>query len=563
MAFKKKFAHEMKWLLGTAAVTLALETPVFASTIHKVTGNKAISHTSKVVIRAYRSKSNNKRIYTLKTAGNGKYTMKAKYYVHSFTKFTLQRSAKISGTTYYEVKSPSGYTGWIYAGYLSNPTTYYSKLTTKMFQIKAATTNNFYNHVPDGDYGKGKLTHYGKNYRNKVMTVTGEAKKIYKTHYYRLTYNGDNYGWIYGGALQKVTPASVYTQTTSALQAFDASAYSLVLNKNYFVTAPSTYGVAPSYPAFEKTANTIKYKAGNGKTSFKTDIYLPSTFKTTGDLGNAQSEVFDGSTLYVMNETKNTTTDQGFVVKYNLTKLRALAKSSADLSILKRAASNQINRKTLTSNQKAALKCVTIGPTFTTGHGQAMALNPKTGKLWFIGTSGTSTETSNIQELNKTTLLPDKKINFKMGQNQHAPINLTFDSEGNFYAFTDNTASFAVKNSVKIYKGVINSNNTVQINLVMQGLQYAAGTHAQSIGFNTVNQRLYLVSDGSLISVPVAKLGSLSASDVRAETFQTSNTQGKAIATREFEGLTFDGTGVGYLLTNKGVEIMKATSSDF
>ena len=36
---------------------------------------------------------------------------------------------------------------------------------------------------------------------------------------------------------------------------------------------------------------------------------------------------------------------------------------------------------------------------------------------------------------------------------------------------------------------------------------------------------------------------SLSASDVRTETFQTSNAQGKAIATREFEGLTFDGTG--------------------
>jgi len=56
---------------------------------------------------------------------------------------------------------------------------------------------------------------------------------------------------------------------------------------------------------------------------------------------------------------------------------------------------------------------------------------------------------------------------------------------------------------------------------------------------------------------------SLSASDVRTETFQTSNAQGKAIATREFEGLTFDRTGAGYLLTNKGVEIMKATSSDF
>lgn len=160
-----------------SAAVVALATPAFASATHKVTGNKAVASSSKVVVRSYRSKSNTKRIYTLKSAGKGKYTLKAKYYVHSFTKFTLMRTAKISGKTYYEVKSPSGCTGWIWSGYLGDPTTYYSKLSASSFQVKSNATNNFYNHVPGGDYGAGKLAHYGKNYRGKVMTVTVKLKK--------------------------------------------------------------------------------------------------------------------------------------------------------------------------------------------------------------------------------------------------------------------------------------------------------------------------------------------------------------------------------------------------
>lgn len=152
-----------------------------------------------------------------------------------------------------------------------------------------------------------------------------------------------------------------------------------------------------------------------------------------------------------------------------------------------------------------------------------------------------------------------------MGQYQTMPMNLTFDDEGNMYAYVKNDASWAKnKNkSVKLYKGKINSNNTVTFNLVMQGLYYAPGDHAQSIGFNSVNQRLYFVADGSIESVPVAKLGKLSASDVKSETFQSYDADDAPIATREFEGLAFDQTGNGYLLSLRGVELMKATSSNF
>ncbi|MBU7555228.1 SH3-like domain-containing protein [Pediococcus ethanolidurans] len=567
---------ELELVLFSVVTVLTVATPAFASTTHTVTGNKAVSHTSKVVVNQYRSKSSNKRIYALKSAGHGRYTLNAKYYVHTFTKFTLQRTAKISGKVFYEVKSPSGYVGWIWSGYLGDPTTYYSKLSANTFQVKANATNNFYNHVPGGDYGKGKLLHYGKNYRNKTMTVTGEAQKVYKTHYYRLTYKGKNFGWVYGAALQKVSAVtkktvsgvSVYTQSAVALKSFDTSKYSVVKNTNYFVNAPSTYGVSPNYPSFSTTSNTIKHKSGNGDTDFTTDFYLPSTFKKSGDFGNAQSVVIDGDMIYVMNEVSGTTTDQGFVVKYDLAKLRTLAKSSQDLSVLRRAAYNKINKKTLTSDQQEALKCVTVGPTFTTGHGQAMAMNPKNKQIWFIGKSGASTETSNIQELNKTSLRPDKEIDFKMGQNQNTPSNLTFDNNGNFYAYVKNAAKWAPTNSLKLYKGVINSNNTVQINLVMQGLKYAPGTHSQSIGFNSDPRdprgpRLYFVADGSISSVPVNKIGSLSSNDVRAETFQSYDNNNKPTNTREFEGLVFDTTGAGYLFTLRGVELMRATSSNF
>ncbi|WP_367365623.1 GW dipeptide domain-containing protein [Pediococcus parvulus] len=565
-----QFKKGVSQAIFTIIATLSLSAPVYASATHTVTGNKAVSHTAKVVIRAYRAKANKKRIYTLKSAGHNKYTLKAKYYVHSFSKFTLLRSAKVSGKLYYEVKSPSGYTGWIWSGYLCDPTTYYTKLSAKTFQVKSTATNNFYNHVPGGDYGKGKLTHYGKNYHGKVVTVTGEAKKVYKTHYFRVSYNGKNFGWVYGGALQKpvvtkkvVKKISTYTQPEVDLNAFDKAKYTYVKNVNYFVNAPSSYGIAPNYPHIVSTANTIKHESGEGQTNFTTDMYLTSTNKKSGNFGNAQSLVIDGNTGYVMNEVPGTTTNQGFVVKYNLTKLRQLVKNSKDYSVLRRAISNKLNKKKLTSFQKEALTCMTVGPTFTTGHGQAMALNPKTNKIWFIGKSGSSDETSNIQELNKSTLLPDKQINFKMGQYQNTPMNLTFDRNGNFYAYVKNAASWAPKNSLKLYQGQIASNNTVQMHLVMQGLQYAPGTHAQSIGYNAVNDRLYFVADGSISSVPASKLGKLSVGDVRSENFQSYDANNKKINTREFEGLTFDASGTGYLLSIRGVEIMKATSSNF
>ncbi|MCT3035245.1 GW dipeptide domain-containing protein [Pediococcus parvulus] len=554
----------------TIIAILALSTPAYASATHTVTGNKAVSHTAKVVIRTYRAKSNKKRIYTLKSASHSKYILKAKYYVHSFSKFTLLRSAKVGGKLYYEVKSPSGYTGWIWSGYLGDPTTYYTKLSAKTLQVKLAATNNFYNHVPGGDYGKGKLTHYGKNYHGKVVTVTGEAKKVYKTHYFRVSYNGKNLGWVYGGALQKpivtkkvVKKISTYTQPEVALNAFDKTKYTYVKNVNYFVNAPSSYGIAPNYPHIVSIANTIKHESGEGQTDFTTDIYLPSTYKKSGDFGNAQSMIIDGDTAYVMNEIPHTTTGQGFVVKYNLTKLRDLVKDSKDYSVLRRAAYNKLNGKALTDDEKEAITCMTVGPTFTTGHGQSMALNPKTNQIWFVGKSGLSNETSNIQELNKTTLRPDKQINFKMGQNQNTPQNLTFDKNGNFYEFVQNTAAWGPKNGVKIYKGSIRSDNSVQINLVMQGMEHAPGTHSQSIAYNAVNDRLYFVADGSILSVPVSKLGKLSVGDVRSENFQSYDANNKKINTREFEGLTFDASGAGYLLSIRGVEIMKATSSNF
>ncbi|AMV60261.1 Extracellular protein [Pediococcus damnosus] len=566
-----KFKQAITRAICVTAATMALATPAFASATHKVTGNKAVTHSSKVVVRNYRSKSNNKRIYTLKSAGQGKYTLKSKYYVHSFTKFTLLRTAKVSGKTYYEVKSPSGCTGWIWSGYLGDPTTYYSKLSANSFQVKSNATNNFYNHVPGGDYGAGKLAHYGKNYRGKIMTVTGEAKKVYKTHYYRVTYNGKNFGWVYGAALQKVAATTmkningvpVYTQSAVALQSFDSGKYSVVKNSNHFVTAPSTYGVAPNYSAFDSEANTIKHSAGTGTTNFTTDMYLPSTYNASGDLGNAQSVALVGNYAYVMYTKQHTTSDQGFVIRYDLAKLRTYAKSANDLSVLRRAAYNKLNNKNLTDDQTAALSCMKIGPTFTTGHGQAMAYDKKTNQIWFIGKSGTSDEMSNLQELSQTTLKPDKEIDFKMGQYQTMPMNLTFDDQGNMYAYVKNAASWAPTNSVKVYKGTINSNNTVRFNLVMQGLKYAPGTHSQSIGFNAANQRLYFVADGSIESVPVNKLGKLSPNDVKEETFQSYDANNKKTATREFEGLAFDQTGNGYLLSLRGVELMKATSSDF
>jgi len=111
----------------------------------------------------------------------------------------------VSGSKYATKRTHYGKTykgktiGWIYGGALVNVTTY--KTVKKTATVVAKPTNNFYNHVTSSIYAT-KLTHYGKTYKNKKVTINMQGtRQGTKTPYYRCAVNGKNIGWIYGGAL--------------------------------------------------------------------------------------------------------------------------------------------------------------------------------------------------------------------------------------------------------------------------------------------------------------------------------------------------------------------------
>ena len=196
-------------ITGAAAFITLGTTAVQASTVHKVTGMKNVPHSARVVLNDYRSRSNNKQMYSLVRKNRNNYTMKSVHYIHNFTKFTLIKSAKISGKMYYYVKSPAGYTGWIWNGYLGMNTSYVNG--SGNVTVKGNTTN-FYNHVSGGDY-KSRLSHYGHNYRNRTMQINKLAKKSGTSGYYlRVKYNGKTWGWIHqNGVSYKGSSCLLYT----------------------------------------------------------------------------------------------------------------------------------------------------------------------------------------------------------------------------------------------------------------------------------------------------------------------------------------------------------------
>lgn len=344
--------------------------------------------------------------------------------------------------------------------------------------------------------------------------------------------------------------AATYNQKGNALKSYNVKKYRTVNNKNYYQSAYS-YQSAPGYTQgglYQTTPGTIRRTAGTVKSlTFTTNVYLPVTYATSGDWGNPQSEVLskDGNTLYTL-IMLNKGTETGRIVKYDLGKLRQQYHiSTTNMTALRRATYDKSVNK-LTVTDKAILNCMQVGPTFKAGHGQSLAQNPKTGELWFVGSAAVK---ANVQRVSTKTLKPNKRINFTLKSTVAMGGNLTFDKNGNAYFYTYSYGGWAPKNSLKLYQGKINK-KSVKFHLVMQGLRHNPGWKSQSIAYSTKQNRLYFVSNSSISSIPVSKLGKLTAKDVKTV---------KLSGQREFEGLQFDQSGAGYLLVNKGAELLKTT----
>ena len=308
---------------------------------------------------------------------------------------------------------------------------------------------------------------------------------------------------------------ATYNQKGNALKDYNAGKYKVVKNKKMtrkkYSYAEDSGPVLKSIKGYPATFT--RYDAG-----LKSKGVIDPPYGVSKSTPQSMAVSPDGQIAYIMCVYKGAASKEnswrGYVVKYSIPQKKVIKK----------------------------------GPVFTTGHGQAMAINPKNGQLWFVGAP--KTVKTNLQQINTVTLLPVKRINFKLKSTVPMGNNLAFDKKGNVYFYTRSGGGWAPKNCLKIYKGKIKA-KSVKFKLIMQGIKNPPGPIGQSLGYNPKSNRLYFVDDGEIISVPVSKLGKLKPKHVRTTVFG---------GAREFESITFDRAGRGYFLTNRPYEIMKVSA---
>lgn len=340
-------------------------------------------------------------------------------------------------------------------------------------------------------------------------------------------------------------------QKDYALTEFDVQGHKYVKNKNLGKYEVTSYETNPVYPT-----TTHKYGTKKGyKATLETFMYLPVSYEASGDMGNPQSFDItpDGAYAYVTYP-KAGSEDLGRIVRYDLKALENIANDDDDIGFLVKATHTHSVGKELSDLEKEILACMKIGPWCKIGHGSTMAYNPKDGCLWFLGE--TVSNTSNMQRINMKTLKPDLKINFTFSSNEKLLVsnNLTFDKQGRcyFYNYSGSTGSFP-EGAMRIYQGQITNNKKVSFRLTKVSVLNNPTRRIQSMGYNPSSNRLYMVADEVIMSVPVKKLDKLKKKDVRLTIFK---------GAREYEDIAFDAKGNGYVMVNKRPELL-ATSKGF
>lgn len=285
--------------------------------------------------------------------------------------------------------------------------------------------------------------------------------------------------------------------------------------------------------------------------AFKTALYLPQQLAGRR-LDDPQSAAFghDGHYLYVMYVDKREATNQyqqGWAVRYDWTKLMQLgAGRPGQMGMLRLAAKHQASGR-LTPQDRRVLACIKVGPVFDSGHAQSLAENPQNGQIWYVKAYDTA-RPNQMVHLNPRTLRPETVVNYQ-GPFDLGAV-LTFDNRGQAYFWTHAKVATATTplGTVRLYRGTV-SNQGIHFQAIQQRLASDPGFYAQSMGYDPASDRLYLVADESITSLPAAKLGHLKKTDVGEINFN---------GQREFEGLFFmPATGQGFLLTNRGAEVMR------
>jgi hypothetical protein len=238
--------------------------------------------------------------------------------------------------------------------------------------------------------------------------------------------------------------------------------------------------------------------------------------------------------------------------------LKAATKQLANL----KQSQNQLSKKQtkLTAGKKwfnlytQLSHSITASPLINIGHGQTLAYNPKNKHL-YLAQDNQLGQVSNhyynqITELNSDTMKPVHQYRFRLmhnGQNM-ALHTLTFDAAGHAY-FGVHAGPKGTKNVYSIYTGTLNSHR-IRFTPVPQLINWP-GSYNQYLAYNRHNDRIYMISNDVITSVPTRALraGTLTSQDVHYVTFDSQ---------REFESLAFDDQGNGYLLALWRAELLRS-----
>lgn len=348
------------------------------------------------------------------------------------------------------------------------------------------------------------------------------------------------------GVALATVPAHAMTTVNQSAAALAAPVARRTLDDSqvHFVTVPSQYAQA----ANPHGSNTIASDQGAAVT-FTTKYLLPVPGYHHQAWGDPQSMAVVGHYLYVV-YCPTAWHNRGRIVRFNMTKLASLRATPHQVQDVYTVTAN------LSAKEKRIRTAIKVGPAFVTGHGQSLACNWKTHQLymWCDRESAPRIPVNQygyLQQLSAATLQPVHRIRFRLRAGDFAVPGghvLAFDHQGRAYFWTRPASG-----GVYIYQGKI-SRNHVRFRLTNQILAHGPGTCVQSMAFNPNNDRLYLVADDSIASLPVAKLagkGHLTSADVTWTHFASK---------REFEGLSFAGNGRAYLLSNHQPEVLVGNS---
>lgn len=193
-----------------------------------------------------------------------------------------------------------------------------------------------------------------------------------------------------------------------------------------------------------------------------------------------------------------------------------------------------------------------LSPLMGIGHGQTLSFNPKNQHLYLVQDDSMgdikNDEYNKVLELDPTSMQPIRQYNFQMkhGNTNMQLHTLTFDSEGNAYWGRKSGKGY------QWFMGTIDSENGVSFEPSKQKMATRGGVFNQSVAYNAKNNRVYFVSDDILTSLPVDQLRN---GNLNSDSFNHLEFDSK----REFEGITFDPDGFGYLLTLWPSEVLRST----